>query len=32
MSYRLEIWAIVQKWMTMNKNVKKKKKKKKEER
>ena len=23
MSYRLEIWIIAQKWMTMNKNVKK---------
>ena len=25
MSYRLEIWIIAQKWMTMNENVKKKK-------
>ena len=23
MSYRLEIWTIAQKWMTMNENVKK---------
>ena len=27
MSYRLEIWNIAQKWMTMNKNMKKRRKK-----
>ena len=29
MSWRLEIWTIVQKWMTMNENVKKEEKKRK---
>ena len=28
MSYRIEIWTIAQKWMTMNENVKKEEKKK----
>ena len=31
MSYRLEIWTITQKWITMNENVKKKEEKKKNE-